>query len=168
MRIVGRFAILAGCVAASTAAFAANPWEPGGPLDACLSAVVAARPGIITKWRQTGGREQPLYEVGVLTEEGKIWETTCDPAAVEKMDFNEKAGVYRYGMYERAKWPETKARESAPEIFVGPAVVIGMELNVSFTGKPSYQYQLILPKDYRATVEIDAVYGKLIHAEVKF
>jgi hypothetical protein len=41
-----------------------------------------------------------------------------------------------------------------------------MELLVSLAGRPFYKYQMYLPGNLKATVEIDAVTGKLEKAQV--
>jgi hypothetical protein len=69
-------------------------------------------------------------------------------------------------MYERATLPEEKARVTAPVIFVGPVRFLGMEMSVGFTGRPQYKYQMFLPSGHKATVEVDAVVGRLNKAEV--
>lgn len=154
-------------LAARFAAFAAEPWDPGGPLDTCLAAALKERPGIVTGWRQVGGGEQPPYEIHILNQQGKIGETTCDSSNPANFQFREKGGVYRYAMYERATVPEAKARASAPDIFAGPVRFLAMEVSVSLANKPYYRYQMFLPSGYKAIVEIDATVGRLLKAEVK-
>ncbi|MSQ59491.1 MAG: hypothetical protein EXR36_07570 [Betaproteobacteria bacterium] len=145
---------------------AADTTEPGGPLDFCIAAVLSEHPGIVTGWRQSGGGPQPPYAIFLLSKNGKIGETYCDATKPAKFEFKSKSGLYRYEMYERAIFPEDKARAAAPQIFVGPARVLAMELTVSFFGKPQYSYQMLLPGGYTATVEIDAAAGRLIKATV--
>ena len=154
------------CTTALSQALAADTSEPGGPLDICIAAVLNDRPGILTGWRQAGGGPQPPYAISVLVKDGKMGETNCDPAKPEKFEFKSKTGLYRYEMYDRAVFPEGRARAAAPQIFVGPAKILGMELVVSFTGKPQYKYQMILPGGNIATVELDASIGRLIKAVV--
>jgi hypothetical protein len=154
------------CVAAQSQAKAADTTEPGGPLDTCIAAVLKEHPGIVTAWRQAGGGPQPPYALTLLDKEGKMGETTCDPANPKNFEFKSKAGLYRYGMYERATLPEERAREAAPVIFVGPVRFLGMELSVGFTGRPQYRYQMFLPSGHKATVDMDAVVGRLNKAEV--
>ncbi|MEK6210219.1 MAG: hypothetical protein AABM64_07585 [Pseudomonadota bacterium] len=154
------------CVAAQSHAVAADTTQPGGPLDICIAAVINEHPGIVTGWRQAGGGLQPPYAITVLDKEGKMGETTCDPAKPMNFEFKSKSGLYRYNMYERATLPEEKAREAAPLIFVGPVKFFGMELSVGFTGRPQYTYQMFLPSGHKATVEMDAVVGRLNKAEV--
>jgi hypothetical protein len=159
--------VFALCLATGTAAPAAEPWDPGEALDTCLAAAIKERPGIVTAWRQVGGGAQPPYAVSVLNQEGKIAEATCDPGNPVNLQFSDKGGLLRYDMYQRATLPEAKARVSAPEIFAGPVRFLGMELSVGITGKPYYKYQMYLPTSHKATVEIDAVVGRLLKAEVK-
>jgi len=154
------------CVAAQSQAKAADTTEPGGPLDTCIAAVLSEHPGIVTAWRQAGGGPQPPYAITVLDKEGKMGETTCDPAKPMNFEFKYKTGLYRYAMYERATLPEPRVREAAPVIFVGPARILGMDLSVGFTGRSQYTYQMILPSGHKATVEMDAVVGRLNKAEV--
>jgi hypothetical protein len=154
------------CVATQSQAVAADPAEPGGPLDICIAAVLNEHPGIVTAWRQAGGGPQPPYAITVLDKEGKMGETNCDPANPTNFEFKSKTGLYRYNMYERATLPEVKARVAAPVIFVGPVRFLGMELSVGFTGRPQYKYQMFLPSGHKATVEMDAVVGRLNKAEV--
>lgn len=146
------------------AAFAANPWEPGGTLEICLEAVLKERPGIVTGWRQSGGGEMTPYVVSVLTTDGTNAETFCDPAKPMNFQFKNKTGLYRYPMFQRATFPEAKARVQAPEIFTGPVRVTGMELSVGMSGKPSYTYQMFLPSNHKASAELDAVTGRLSKA----
>lgn len=154
------------CVAAQSHAVAADTTAPGGPLDLCIAAVINEHPGIVTAWRQAGGGPQPPYAITVLDKEGKMGETTCVPANPTNFEFVGKSGLYRYNMYERATLPEEKAREAAPVIFVGPVRFLGMELSVGFTGRPHYTYEMFLPSGHKATVEMDAVVGRLNKAEV--
>jgi hypothetical protein len=154
------------CVAAQSQAVAAETTQPGGPLDICTAAVINAHPGIVTAWRQAGGGPQPPFAITVLDKEGKMEETTCDPAKPMNFEFKSKTGFYRYSMFERATLPEEKARVAAPVIFVGPVRFLGMELTVGFTGRPQYKYQMFLPSGHKATVEVDAVVGRLNKAEV--
>ncbi len=146
--------------------YAANPWEPGGALEVCLEAVLSERPGIVTGWQQSGGGDAPPYVVSILNTEGNSAEAFCDPAKPAGFQFKNKAGLLRYSMYERVKFEEQEARALAPEIFVGPVRVISMTLSVSMTGKPGYRYQVFLPSNHKASVEIDAVTGRLNKAEV--
>ena len=81
------------------AAFAANPWEPGGTLEICLEAVLKERPGIVTGWRQSGGGEMTPYVVSVLNPDGTNAETFCDPAKPTNFQFKNKTGLFRYPMY---------------------------------------------------------------------
>ncbi len=154
------------CIAAHLQASAADTTAPGGPLDICISAVMNEHPGIVTGWRQAGGGPQPPYAITVLDKEGKMGETNCNPANPTNFEFKNKTGLYRYNMYERATLPEEKAREAAPVIFMGPVRIMGMELSVGFTGRPQYTYQMILPSGHKATVEMDAVVGRLNKAAV--
>ena len=153
-------------LAAMQAALAANPWEPGGSLDACIEATLKQRPGILTGWQQSGGGDEAPYVIGILSPEGNIAEAFCDPANPTKFQFTSKMGLYRYSMFKRATWPESRARASAPEIFTGPVRLTSMELSVSFAGRPAYTYQMLLPENLKASVEIDAVTGRLEKAQV--
>lgn len=148
------------------AAFAANPWESGGTLEICLEAALKDRPGIVTAWQQSGGGEAPPYVISVLNPEGTNAEAFCDPANPANFQFTGKTGLFRYSMYQRASFPEAKARASAPEIFTGPVRVTSMELSVGVSGKPSYKYQMFLPGNHKATVEIDAVTGRLNKGQI--
>jgi uncharacterized membrane protein YkoI len=69
-------------------------------------------------------------------------------------------------MYQRATIPEAKARASAPELFTGPVRVTSMEMSVGVSGKPAYKYQMFLPSNHKATVEIDAITGRLNKGQV--
>jgi hypothetical protein len=160
------FGVLALNLLVSPAAFAANPWEPGGTLETCLEAVLKERPGVVTGWQQSGGGEMPPYVVSVLNPDGSNAEAFCDPANPANFQFKNKIGLFRYSMYQRATFPEAKARESAPEIFTGPVRVTSMELSVGVSGKPAYKYQMFLPSNHKATVEIDAVTGRLNKGQV--
>ena len=166
MRVLKTVIVFFLCVAAQSQAVAADTTEPGGPLDICIAAVINEHPGIVTAWRQAGGGPQPPYAITVLDKDGKMGETTCDPSKPMNFEFKSKTGLYRYSMYERATLPEEKARASAPVIFVGPVRFLGMELSVGFTGKPQYKYQMFLPSGHKATVEVDAVVGRLNKAQV--
>jgi hypothetical protein len=151
---------------ASRGACAANPWEAGGSLDTCIEAVLKDRPGIVTGWQQSGGGDAPPYVISILDKEGKNAEAFCDPAKPSSFTFTNKMGLYRYSMYERAVVPEVKARATAPEIFAGPARLTVMDLSVGVSGKPIYKYQMFLPGGHKATVEIDAVTGRLNKGQV--
>ncbi|MGQ0577779.1 MAG: hypothetical protein ACT4PQ_02580 [Betaproteobacteria bacterium] len=166
MRVVNTVVVCCLFVAAQTQAAAADPTEPGGPLDTCIAAVLGEHPGIVSGWRQAGGGPQPPFAITVLDKEGKREETTCDPAKPTNFEFRKASGLYRYDMYERATLPENKARTAAPVIFVGPVRFLGMELSVGFTGRTQYTYQMFLPSGHKATVEVDAVSGRLNKAEV--
>jgi hypothetical protein len=166
MRVFKTVIVFFLCVTGHSHAVAADTTEPGGPLDICIAAVINEHPGIVTAWRQAGGGPQPPYAITVLDKEGKMGETTCVPANPKNFEFAGKSGLYRYNMYERATLPEEKAREAAPVIFVGPVRFLGMELSVGFTGRPHYTYQMFLPSGHKATVEMDAVVGRLNKAEV--
>lgn len=166
MRIFKTVFVFFLCVAAQSQAVADDPTRPGGPLEICTTAVLNEHPGIVTSWRLAGGGPLPPFAITVLDKEGKMGETTCDPANPTKFEFKGKTGIYRYNMYERATLPEEKAREAAPLIFVGPVRFLGLDLSVSFTGRPQYKYQMFLPSGHKATVEMDAVVGRLIKAEV--
>jgi len=148
------------------AAFAADPWEPGGPLETCLEAALKERPGIVTGWQQSGGGEMTPYTVSVLSQDGSNAEAFCNPASPTGFQFKNKMGMYRYAMFQRATFMEAKARASAPEIFTGPVRVTSMELTVGVSGKPIYKYRMFLPSNHKATAEIDAVTGRLNKAEV--
>jgi hypothetical protein len=145
----------------------ADPWDPGQALDTCLQAALKEREGVLTGWRQSGGGEQPPYAVSILNKDGKIAEAFCDPARPSNLQFKDKGGLYRYDMYLRGTLPEVEARASAPKIFVGPVRLFDMEYSVTVTGKPYFRYQMFLPSGHKATVEIDAVLGRLNRAEVK-
>ena len=147
-------------------AFAADPWEPGGTLDTCIEAVIKERTGMVTGWQQSGGGEAPPYVISVLNADGTHAEAFCDPAKPANFQFNKKSGLSRYSMYQRATFPEAKARATAPEIFTGPVRISSMELSVGVSGKPTYKYQMFLPSNHKATVEIDAVTGRLNKGQV--
>jgi hypothetical protein len=147
-------------------ALAANPWEAGGSLDACIEATLKQRPGILTGWQQSGGGDAAPYVIGILSPEGNIAEAFCDPANPTNFQFTNKMGLYRYAMFKRATWPEPRARASAPEIFTGPVRLTSMELSVSLGGRPAYKYQMLLPDNLKASVEIDGVTGRLEKAQV--
>jgi len=166
MRVFKTVVVFFLCVAAQSHAAAADTTAPGGPLDICIAAVLTEHPGIVTGWRQAGGGPQPPYAIVLLDREGKMGETTCDPGKPTNFEFKYKTGLYRYAMYERATLPEPRVREAAPVIFVGPARILGMDLSVGFTGRSQYTYQMILPSGHKATVEMDAVVGRLNKAEV--
>jgi len=166
MRVFKTVIVFFLCVAAQSQAVAADLTEPGGPLDTCIAAVLNEHPGIVSAWRQAGGGPQPPFAITVLDKEGKMGETTCDPAKPTNFEFKSKSGLYRYNMYERATLPEEKARVAAPVIFVGPVRFLGMELSVGFSGRTQYKYQMFLPSGHKAIVEVDAVVGRLNKAEV--
>lgn len=148
------------------AAFAADPWGPGGTLETCLEAVLKERPGIVTGWQQSGGGEMTPYVVSVLNAEGNNAEAFCDPAKPANFQFKNKTGLFRYDMYQRATFAEAKARATAPVVFTGPVRVTSMELSVGISGKPMYKYQMFLPSGHKATVEIDAITGRLNKGQV--
>jgi len=154
------------CAAAPLPALADDPTIPGGPLEICIAAVTSERPGIVVGWHLAGGGPQPPFALTILNKEGKLGETNCNPAKPANFEFTSKTGLYRYTMFERATLPEANAREAAPLIFVGPVRFLGMDLSVSFTGRPQYKYQMFRPSGHKATVEMDAVVGRLIKAEV--
>jgi len=158
--------VLSLCLLAMPVAYAANPWEPGGPLEICLEAALKERPGIVSGWRQSGGGEMTPYVVSVLNADGTNAEAFCDPAKPTNFQFKNKTGLFRYSMYQRATFPEAKARMSAPEVFTGPVRVTSMELSVGLSGKPTYTYQMFLPSNHKATVELDAVTGRLNKGDV--
>ena len=160
------FGVLALNLVMLPAAFAANPWEPGGTLETCLEAVLKERAGVVTGWQQSGGGEMTPYVISVLNPEGTNAEAFCDPAKPANFQFRDKVGMYRYSMYQRATLAEAKARASAPEIFTGPVRVTSMELSVGVSGRPTYKYQMFLPSNHKASVEIDAVTGRLNKAAV--
>ena len=160
------FGVLALNLVALPAAFAANPWEPGGTLETCLEAVLKERPGVVTGWQQSGGGEMTPYVISVLNAEGTNAEAFCDPANPANFQFKNRIGMFRYAMYQRATFAEAKARASAPEIFTGPVRVTSMALSVGVSGKPAYTYQMFLPSNHKASVEIDAVTGRLNKADV--
>ena len=166
MRVFKSVIVLVLCVAAQAQAVTDDPTRPGGPLETCAAAVLNEHPGIVTSWRLAGGGPLPPFSITVLDKEGKMGETTCNPANPTKFEFKGKTGLYRYDMYERATLPEGKAREAAPLIFVGPVRFLGMDLSVGFTGRPRYKYQMFLPSGHKATVQMDAVAGRLMEAEV--
>ena len=149
-----------------SAAFAADPWEPGGSLEACIAATLKERPGIVTGWQQSGGGEAPPYVISVLNADGNNAEAFCDPAKPENFQFKNKVGLFRYSMYQRATLPEAKARATAPAIFTGPVRLTAMELTVGISGRAFYKYQMFLPSNHKATVEIDAVTGRLEKGQV--
>ncbi len=148
------------------AAFAADPWEAGGSLETCIEAALKERPGIVTGWQQSGGGDAPPYVISILNAEGNNAEAFCDPGKTGNFKFSNKMGLYRYTMYQRATFPEAKARAVAPEVFIGPVRLTSMELSVGLSGKPVYTYQMFLPSNHKATVEIDAVTGRLNKGQV--
>ena len=160
------FCVLSLTLLVLSAAFAANPWEPGGSLEICLEAVLKERPGIVTGWQQSGGGDMTPYVVSVLNTEGNIAEAFCDPSKPTNFQFKNKMGLFRYEMYLRATFPEAKARVASPEIFTGPVRVTSMEFLVGISGKPTYTYQMFLPSNHKATVEIDAITGRLNKGQV--
>jgi hypothetical protein len=160
------FGVLALILLGPPAVFAASPWEPGGTLDTCLEAVLKERPGVVTGWQQSGGGEAPPYVISVLNADGTNAEAFCDPAKPANFQFNNKVGLFRYSMYQRATFSEAKARATVPEIFTGPVRVTSMELSVGVSGKPVYKYQMFLPSNHKASVDIDAVTGRLNKGQV--
>lgn len=160
------FCSLALTLLALPAAFAADAWGPGGSLDACIAATLKERPGVVTGWQQSGGGESVPYIISILNPEGIIAETFCDPAKPSNFQFTNKVGLFRYSMYQRATWPETRARTTAPEVFAGPVRPTSMELSVGMSGRPFYKYQMFLPSNHKATVEIDAVTGRMEKGQV--
>ena len=151
---------------AFSAAFAAEAWESGGSLDACIAATLKERPGIVTGWQQSGGGESAPYVISILNAEGIIAQAFCDPAKPSNFQFTNKVGLFRYSMFQRATWPESRARTTAPELFAGPVRPTSMELYVGMSGRPFYKYQMFLPSNHKATVEIDAVTGRLDKGQV--
>src|SRR5258708_2539481 len=147
-------------------AIAGNPWESGGTLETCLDAMLKERPGVVTGWQQSGGGEMTPYVISVLNPEGTNAEAFCDPANPANFQFKNKIGLFRYSMYQRATVAEAKARASAPEILARPVRITTMELSVGLSGGPMYKYQMFLPSNHKATVEIDAITGRLNKAEV--
>jgi len=169
MATSARFVNCVSCVLALSAlptAFAIEGWEPGGSLDTCIEATLKERPGVVSGWQQTGGGNAPPYVITIMNAEGVNAETFCDPAKPSNFKFTNKMGLFRYTMYQRATWPETRARVSAPEVFVGPVRITSMELSVGVTGRPFYKYQMFLPSNHKATVELDAVTGRLNQGQV--
>lgn len=51
-----------------------------------------------------------------------------------------------------------------PLVVVYP--VTSMEFSVGISGKPTYKYQMFLPSNHKASVEMDAATGRLTKAEV--
>ncbi len=168
MRYIEKFILfpMVGLCVTAASVLAADPWEPGGSLDACIAATLKERPGIVTGWQQSGGGESPPYVLNVLNAEGSSAETFCDPASASNFKFTSKVGLVRYSMYERATWPETRARVAAQELFTPPVRLTSMVLSVNFSGRPIYQYQMILSGKHKAVVEIDGVTGRLDNAKV--
>lgn len=160
------FGLLALNLFALPGAFAANPREPGGRLETCLEAVLKERQGIVTGWQQSGGGEMTPYVISVLNPDGASAEAFCNPANPANFQFKGKIGLFRYAMYQRAVFAEEKARALAPEIFTGSVRVTSMELSVGVSGRPTYKYQMFLPSNHKASVEMDAVTGRLNKAEV--
>jgi hypothetical protein len=148
-------------VALTARVSAAEPWDPGGSLDTCIEATLKQRPGIVTGWQQSGGGQSAPYIISILNVEGNNAEAFCDPAKPSGFQFTNKMGLFRYTMYQRATWPEPRARATAPEVFTGPVRLTSMEMSVGMSGRPFYKYQMFLPSNHKATVEIDAVTGRL-------
>lgn len=167
MRIAMIFGVLVLVVATPATSAAAEPWDPGGALDTCLTAATRQRQGIVTGWRQAGGGDKQPYAVSVLTAEGKIGEAFCDPGNTASLEFKNKGGLFRYPMFEGAKVAEAQARALAPTLFVGPVRLFSMEYTVSFTGRRFYTYQMFLPAGLKATVIIDGDTGRLTKVEAQ-
>jgi hypothetical protein len=150
----------------SPGAVAADSWQAGGTLDTCLEAMLKERPGIVIAWQQSGGGDMTPYVVAILSPDGTNAEAFCDPVSPANFQFRKRSGFFRYGMFQRATFPEAQARASAPEIFAPPVRIVSMELSVGMNGKPTYSYQMFLPSNHKASVEIDAVTGRLNKGEV--
>jgi hypothetical protein len=140
-----------------------------GVLEQCLARAVAARPGIVTGWQEMSA-DNPAdgYYVRILGKDGGLALTECRPSSTAPLEFTKKAGLIRAEMYDRVKVAEPAARAVAPGIFVPPVRIERMELSISLRGVPYYTYSLVLPGEYKATVDVDGVSGKPLNAKVQY
>ena len=149
-------------------AAAQQPWEPGQLLDTCIEAGLKQRAGMLTGWRQARAGDQPLYAVSILNEEGLTEEATCDPQNPDQtLEWKRRGGLLRYDMFKRVTFPESQARVSAPQIFVGPVTLTSMQLKLNIAGKPLFVYQMFLPSGHKALVNVEGSVGRVMKAEVE-
>src|SRR6185503_3938409 len=84
------------------AAFAGNPWEPGGSLDKCIEATIKERRGGVAGWQQSGGGEEAPYLIAILNVEGTSAAAFCDPVTPSDFKSSTKTGLFRYSTFQRA------------------------------------------------------------------
>jgi hypothetical protein len=146
---------------------AASETAPLPGLDTCVNAALQQRPGLLFGWRMINDPPQPVYKVSVMSEDGKIAEADCSPAATGNLHFENRFGVRRYDRYKQVAVPEATARNTAALVFAGNVKIRSMEIDTNAVGHLSYEYRMELPSGHKAMSHVDTASGFLTYAEVK-
>jgi uncharacterized membrane protein YkoI len=153
-------AIACTLIAAADPAFAAEYTpELDSALQACLDAAVQQHPGYVTQWEvdsRTGG---PSFRVDLVASDDLVWALKCEGGKI--VSDERKMGNKNYKMLSaRGKIPEATCRQAAVEEYPG-AELTRMQSALNWKGNPYFTYTFLTPDAREATVEVNAVTGKI-------
>jgi uncharacterized membrane protein YkoI len=128
-------------------------------LQTCIDTALRQHAGIVTQWEMDSRTSALGIKLDVVASDDQVWSMKCEGGAI--VSDERKMGNKNYKMLSsRVKVPETTTRRTAVEEY--PATELTrMQYSLSWKGSPYFNYTFMTADAREATVEVNAVTGKI-------
>lgn len=159
-----RIALLTALLAFAQAAFADHP----DPLERCLNAVRAIRPGDVVKVEYLGftDEQQAAYEIEMRMDDKSEWEFECSKATGQILEIEQEVASANHELFKRhMKVDEQKARSVATGLY--PGDIKETEYEIEADGRASYEFDIVDRWGVEFKVEVDATSGEIVEVQIE-
>ncbi len=152
---------------AATAAAAAPHGDGEVPLEQCLKAASAIRPGAYVKVEYLSVTDEggSAWEIEVRSSSGD-WEFECDSASGRIIEVEQEVDGPDHPLFAgRAVVSEAQARQTALRLY--PGTVDEVEYEIEVDGTPSYEFDVVDQYGVEFKIEVNAVSGEIDEVQIE-
>ena len=137
-----------------------------GSIDACVSAVLAERPGEVRKLELKDERGTPTFEFDVHARDGNVWDIECDQNTGRVTEIEQDVGNANHPLFSKQrKVSEADARKTALAAHAGKVKAVDYE--VQQDGSPAYEFDIVMSDGKEMKVEVGAATGEILEANLE-
>jgi uncharacterized membrane protein YkoI len=156
----GSSLVLMLCAAPAAAQDTAMPGSDG-PMEKCMKAALASKPGRTIKLEFKDERGTPTYEFNILGKDGKEWELECDGNTGKIVETEQEVPSANHALFKgKRKISEREARAAA--LKAQPGKVVELEFEIEENGDASYEYDILTADGTEMKLEVDAATGNIV------
>lgn len=133
------------------------------PLETCLNAALAKKPGSVVKLETKMEKGKLVYEFDIESADGKAWDIECDTASGKIVEVEEEVKSADDAQFKaKLKVNEADARKTALDKY--PGEITEVEYEIEEGGAASYEFDIRTKDGKEMKVEVDATSGKIVEA----